>query len=270
MFYLNALIFGIVQALTEFLPVSSSGHLVLLHDILNFDIEQNLAFDIALHLGTATSLMIFFRSELLRLLKTAVCAVKDKKKCVPAELNLLLNLLYAAIPAGIIGVLFQDFIEERLHSPFVVVITLIIGALLFFAVERYSKRSRDLGGMNFRHAVLIGLAQALALIPGISRSGITITAAMALDFKRDEAARFSFLVSLPIILGAGAVKFFDLSAENLDTETIIAFAIGFVSSALLGFLVIKYLLRFLQNHSLAVFGWYRIALSIILLIWLLR
>jgi len=270
MLYLNSLILGLVQALTEFIPVSSSGHLVILHDLLQTDISQNLAFDVALHLGTGFALLIFFRKEIWRYAKVLLYYCVKKENIDKHDLHIAINLIIAAIPAGVIGALFNDFIEERLRSPFVVVFTLILGALLFFAVEKFSKRSKELSVINYGQSVLIGFAQAIALIPGISRSGITMTAAMALNFKREEAARFSFLISLPVIFGAGLMKLFDFTAADFTVPQILTFSIGFLTSGVVGFIVIKYLLKFLQNHSLAVFGWYRIALAIILLIWLMR
>ena len=182
--YLYSIISGIVQAATEFLPVSSSGHLVVLHEILDFNIGDTLAFDVALHLGTALALIIFFRKEIFVYLKAIVTIFIPKQKVNQRDLKDVMLIIYASIPAMILGFIFSKFSIDSLRQVEVVVITLVVVALLFFAVERTAKQTRDYTGMGIGKALYIGCAQALALIPGVSRSGITIIAGMSLDLNR--------------------------------------------------------------------------------------
>ncbi|NQT49281.1 undecaprenyl-diphosphatase UppP [Candidatus Kuenenbacteria bacterium] len=269
MLYIYSLILGIVQGITEFVPVSSSGHLVVLHDIINFNVVDSLAFDVALHLGTVLAVIIFFRIEILRYIVAILEIFIPKRKVNRQDLSEVLLIIYATIPAAIIGFLFEDAIKKLFRNTITVIITLVLGAMLFFLVEKYAKHYKNFSGMGIGRALYIGLAQALALIPGVSRSGITIVAGMSVKLKRSEAARFSFLLSAPIILGAGVLKLREIEWSLLPAEEIGMFIIGFISSFIVGFFVIKYFLKFLQHHNLNVFGWYRIGLALLLSAWLI-
>jgi len=258
---------GFVQALTEFLPISSSGHLLLLHNILNFNLEQNLAFDCALHLGTGLALLIYFWGRIKKFLAAFWAKIFFAQKADKENLSTFYNLVIAVIPAGVIGLLLESFIETRLRGVWLVIVMLILVAVLFFVAERFCNKGKDLKDLNWRQALLIGFGQCLALIPGVSRSGISIVSGMALGLQRSAAAEFSFLVGLPVILGAGIYKLWQIDFGILSSNEIWSFVLGFLSSLILGIVFIKFLLRYLQTHSLRVFAWYRIALALLLIVY---
>jgi len=266
MIYFYSILLGVVQALTEFLPISSSGHLALLHEFLKFNLEDNVAFDVALHLGTGLAILFFFRKEIKKYLVAVINAALPKKKVDNTDLKVALNIFYATIPAAILGVLFEDAIEQQLRSPWVIVTTLLVGAVLFLLIERFGEKDREYTGLGFLRSLYLGFAQSLALIPGLSRSGITIVAGMSLKLKRADAAKFSFLIGLPTILGAGLVKMLKLDWTSLGLENILVFVLGFLVSGLLGLFVIKFLLKYLEGHKLNIFAYYRIALAVILIL----
>jgi len=265
MFYLHAIILAIVQGFTEFLPVSSSGHLVILHNILKFNLAQSLAFDVALHLGTGVALVVYFWKDIKVYLndfwKLCLRDASAKKE----NLDVFFKIIVASIPAIIIGLLLEDLIEGSLRKPIVVIVCLILGGLIFFLIEKV-KTSKKFAQLSFGQAIYIGFAQALALIPGVSRSGITIIAGMSTKLKRAEAAKFAFLMGIPIILGAGLYKFLTIDLMLLDNNELIAFVLGFIVSFLVGWLVIKFLMKFLVNNKLYVFGIYRILLALVLIV----
>lgn len=269
MLYLYSLILGIVQGITEFLPVSSSGHLVILHDLFKLNLTSNLAFDVSLHLGTLLALIIYFRIELLKYVAAIVEIFIPKRAVNKADLSDIMLIIYASIPAAAVGVIFGEAIEKFFRQSIVVAATLIIGAVLMFLAEKYCQPKHDFTGMNILKALYIGVAQVLALIPGVSRSGITIVAGMSAKLKREEAAKFSFLLSMPVIFGAGVFNFFEIDWALLKAPELLMFAIGFVSSFVVGFFVIKYFLNWLKNHSLNGFAWYRIGLALVLITWIL-
>ncbi|MBT4723003.1 undecaprenyl-diphosphatase UppP [Candidatus Falkowbacteria bacterium] len=269
MLFIYSIVLGIVQGITEFLPVSSSGHLVLLHNILNFDFEQNLAFDTALHLGTGFALVLFFWNDIKKYVITFFKFISGSKSVVKSEIDFVFKLIVATIPAVVLGLLFETIIETKLRSEWVVVSTLIIVAVIFLLVEKYSKPKKGMEELTFFKAILIGVAQAFALIPGVSRSGITIVAGMSSKLKRSEAARFAFLLGIPVILGAGFYQIFKLDFSTLESTMIRIFVIGFLASFISGLLVIKFLMKYLTTHKLNVFAWYRIGLAIILILYFL-
>ena len=269
MLYFYSLILGIVQGVTEFIPVSSSGHLVILHDLLQFNLQDSLAFDVALHLGTLLAVVIYFRIELLRYIVVILELFIPKRQVDKKDLSEVGLLIYGTIPAAIIGFLFEEQIKNVFRNTWTVVITLVLVSLLFFVAERFSKQKKSFSEVGFWQAFYIGCAQALALIPGVSRSGVTIVAGMSAKMKRHEAARFSFLLSVPVVLGAGIFKFLDVDWGELPPVEMALFIIGFLSSFIVGYIVIKFLMKFLQKHKLNVFAWYRLGLALLLLIWLL-
>ena len=261
---LHAVLLGIVQGLTEFLPISSSGHLIILPSLLGWG-QQELVFDTVLHLGTAAALMVFFWIDLYiiftNLLKD-VLAGKSKVAKFSDYGKLGIYILVGSIPAGIIGLLLDNFIESRLRGVSAVAAFLLLGSVLMFVAERFSRYFAQV--LTMKKSLIIGLFQALALFPGISRSGSTISAGMLSGLSREEAARFSFLLSVPIVVTAAAFKVVDSFAQlqQLDGLTLI---LGFISSFAVGWLSIKFLLEFLKKHSLYWFVGYRIALAIVLL-----
>ena len=254
----EAIILGILQGLTEFIPVSSSAHLILVPWFFKWDgIVNSLSFDVALHFGTLISLLVYFRKDWLHLLKNIT--QKD---------NMLWKLAAGTVPAVIVGLLIRDWIEQN-RSPVLIAFTLCFVSALMILSERNYKASDRIGmeKVGFADALFIGIAQACALIPGVSRSGITIVAGLSRKFKREDAARFSFLLGTPAVAGASLLEGKNLiGAENIEFDIFIA---GIIVSALVGYLVIKYLLLFLQKYSLRPFAYYRflIAFVIILSIW---
>lgn len=258
-------IFGAAQGITEFLPISSSGHLIILHKFSNLDVD-NLIFDVALHLGSFFALLIFFKKKIYSLF---FCFLKTNKQQEDGKKNLRLFffIFLATIPAGLIGFFFEDKIESYFRNIAVVSATLIIGGLLLFFADKYSKKQKDIYSLSAIEIFLIGIAQALALIPGVSRSAATIIAGLGLKLQRKAAAEFSFLLSIPIIFGAAVKKMLDLKLNALSTSDKLVFIVGILTSFIVSYLVIKYFIKFLEKHSLVWLGWYRIVLGIIILLW---
>lgn len=261
---LQAIVRGTVQGITEFLPISSSAHLILIPWFLGWE-DLGLAFDTALHFGTLISLIWFFRKEwkafamsALNLLRHRVVRNHDDR--------MTLYILVATIPGGVAGLLAGDFIEAELRSPLIPGITLIALALVLLIAERVSAREKDFDRIGWRDAVVIGLAQALALVPGVSRSGVTITAALFVGIRREPAARFSFLLSTPIIAGAAGKKTLDILAQGADSNQLAMIAVGVVTSAIVGYMAIRFMLRYLATNTTYAFIWYRVGLGIVVLL----
>jgi len=251
----KAVILGIIQGVTEFLPVSSTAHLVITPWIFGWTGELNsLSFDIAVHVGTLISLLFCFWKDWIEIL------LKDRK--------MLGYLVIGTIPAGLAGVVFHDFIENSLRNPLIIVFTLVIVGALMLIAEKVSKRKRD--SVILSDAIVIGTAQAIALIPGVSRSGITITAGLFKGLKRDYAAKFSFLLSTPAIAGAATLDFYKSLKINYSHDYSLFF-IGLISAAITGILAIKFLLNFLKKYPLNVFIYYRWVLAgVIFLLYFFR
>jgi len=269
----QAVLLGIVQGLTEFIPISSSAHLVILPWLLNWQ-DPGLAFDIALHLGTLVALLAFFARDWIRLIRAGIASIVERKIGDDVDRRLAWLIVIASVPGAIAGALAESKIEELFHAPnpqhnanamiAMGVIIALLGAALF-AAERLARHLRNLDQISLKDAILIGCAQALAIFPGVSRSGATITAGLALGFERESAARFSFLLSAPLIAGAGAKSMFDLVRKGIAPDEMIFFGVGFLVAALSGYLCIKFLLRFLQNNTTNVFVFYRWGLAILVI-----
>jgi len=258
---LQVIILAIVQGLTEFLPISSSGHLVLVPVFFGWT-DQGLAFDVAVHFGSLIAVMLFFRKDILALLRGSVQVLGAN--VATTEARMALGIALGTIPAALAGLLFVDWIEANLRSPAVIVFTLSGYAVLMILADRLGRRNRDISGIRIKDAVLIGVAQALALVPGTSRSGVTITAAMALGFERQDAARFSFLLAVPVILLASVYSFIGL----LRTEATVAWgqlAIGVVVSAIVAYASIEFFMRFVSRIGLLPFAIYRMILAAVIL-----
>jgi len=266
--FFYAIIFGAVQGITEFLPISSSGHLAVLHDFFHFELADDLSFDVALHWGTLLALVIFFWRDIWILTKGFFRWLTnfDLKNNFEARLSWL--IVFGTIPAGVVGYFFGDWLEATFRSTSSIAFMLIVVGLLFFLLEKYSRREREMGELNWLDAVVIGIAQSVALIPGVSRSGITIIAGLGRKLKRETAARFSFIMSIPAVLGAGIKKFHDLSGAGVAIDWGV-WIVGVLTAAVVGYFCLKYFLKFLSKHSLQVFGWYRIILGLAILIYLL-
>ena len=267
----HALILALVQAATEFLPVSSTAHLILVPWLLGWQ-EHGLLFDIAVHLGTLVAVLLYFAKTWIRLAGLAVG--KEIWKPQPGEPDhdlyenprLFWYLVAATFPAGIAGLALKDYVETAFRSPVVIGVMLIAVGFIIAWAEKVGRFDRELDRLSFGDAMAVGCAQAVALIPGTSRSGITMSTAMFLGVTRHSAARFSFLLSTPIILGAGLKAAVDAWQEGgIPPGEHTAFAVGVVASAIFGYLVIALFLRFLQRATMRVFVYYRIVLGLLVL-----
>lgn len=268
----KAVFLGVLNGLAEFLPVSSTGHLIIAEHILGISQEKfGLTFDAALHLGTAVAVFWFFSGRWLRIMGGLWEMMKKGKKNKEGELGLY--LLLATVPAAVIGLKLEKVIETAFRQPRLVAVALIVGSVLLWLAEKMGRQKiGKIGEIGVIKSFAIGLAQSLALVPGISRSGITIAGGMFLGFSRKTAAEFAFLLSGPIVLGAGGKKFLEVTVAFFHGSTngseISFFMLGIMSSALSGWLAIKFLLTYLNHHSLKVFIIYRIILAIVILIFL--
>ncbi len=264
--YLRAIVLGVIQALTEFLPVSSSGHLVIWGELIGDDLSS-LTFDVALHVGTLFAVLVYFWRDWWRMLIEALRDARTHHVRVQhwsGHARLALLIVLGTIPAVIAGALFEAPIDDHLRTPWVVGAMLISVGLLMGAVDRWGAMALRLADVTPARSLVIGVAQAVALIPGVSRSGITITAGRWMGFDRASAARFSFLLSAPVVFGAGALQLTSAitGGEEMLWGPTVA---GAVAAGLAGLLVIRGLLAFLQTRSLAVFVWYRLVLGVVVL-----
>jgi len=262
---LESIILAIVQGLTEFLPISSSAHLLMVPWLFGWQAPP-FVFDTSLHLGTLVAILIYFRKDLINLFFSFFRVLKTRNLKNDQDGKLAVGIFIGTIPAGLVGLFFEDTIEAKFHSPYVIGVTLILLGIILWLVDKKSKKEKGLDKIGIKEAVLIGCAQALALIPGTSRSGITMTAALLGNFDRETSARFSFLLATPITLAAGLYKLKDLLEIPMTQDIIINFTVGFIVSAISGYLCIKYLIKFLQKNSFAIFAIYRIIIGLILLI----
>jgi len=258
-----ALILGLIQGLTEFLPVSSTAHLVLFPWALGWNdpLLDSLDFDVALHIGTLVAVLIYFREDWVKLISAFFSSIRKKKADNPYE-RLVWLILFATIPAGVIGLKFQHQVEHAFRSPLLIAAALAgVGVVMIFAERSLLRRPRSLSDMNVKDALIIGFAQASAIVPGVSRSGSTIIAGLFTGFSRDEAARFSFLLSTPIIAGASILKFKHLLHGFLNGEAA-TLSVGIIASAVSGYLAIAFLISWVKRNPLNVFAYYRIALAV--------
>lgn len=262
----QALFLGLLQGLTEFLPISSSGHLVVAPQLLGWP-AHSLAFDVALHLGTAAALVAFFWREWLALLRALGTGLLKREARADGRWKLAWMLALGSVPAGLAGLAFEEPVERLLRQPTTVALALAGFGAVMWLVDRLSRRQRKLQDLGYADALLIGLAQVLALWPGVSRAGATICAGLALGLTREAAARFSFLLATPIVVAAGGYKLVkDVLMGGLPAAEGLAFAAGTLTSFLVGLLAIGFLLRFLQRNSLAAFALYRLVVGAAILL----
>ena len=265
---IQAIVLGLVQGATEFAPVSSSGHLILVPWIFGWgligDTDVQKSFDVALHVGTLIGALVYFREDVARYATAWFRSLRTRRLSTPDE-RIAWALFIGTIPGAIAGALFENVIEEKLGAPWLIAVMLVAFGLLLVFVDRRSRADRAFGTIGPKDGLLLGAAQAQALQPGVSRSGVTITAARAMGLDRESAARFSFLLSLPIIAGAGAFKAVDLAQTGLQGHAA-EFVAGMVASAISGFVVIWGLLRYLKRHDFMVFLWYRVAVAALVMI----
>lgn len=259
---LQAIVLGITQGVTEFAPISSSGHLILVPWLFGWpklaDPDLNKTFDVALHLGTLAGALVYFRGDVGRYLAAWVRSIRARSIGTVDE-RLAWALVLGTVPGVIAGASLENVVQERLGQPLLIAAMLAVFGVLLYVVDRRAPERRSISDLRVRDGLALGVAQALALQPGVSRSGVTITAARAMGLDRASAARFSFLLSLPIIAGAGLYKGLDLLRMGMPPGMGAPFAWGIASSAVSGFLVIAFLLSYLRRHDVGVFLWYRLA-----------
>ncbi|MBA2374071.1 MAG: undecaprenyl-diphosphate phosphatase [Chloroflexi bacterium] len=269
---IQALVMGIVQGLTEFLPVSSSGHLIVVPFLFGWDdpFITSLAFSVMLHLGTLVALLVYFRSDWVRLVPAGLAVLRDRSFRADPDRRLAWLLLASTIPAAIAGVVFADVIETSFRQIGLVAIMLVVGGAVLWLADRWGRRDRGLAEVSFPIAFGIGAAQALALIPGISRSGISISAARLAGLDREAAARFSFLMATPITAGAGLVEARRLLTGEAGVEVSLGpLLVGMVAALGSGLVAIHVLLQYVRRRSLSVFVWYRLVLAaVVVVVWL--
>jgi undecaprenyl-diphosphatase len=273
----QSIVLGIVQGLTEFLPISSSAHLLIVPWLFGWKDPAitSIQFDVALHMGTLIAVLAYFARDWQRLIVAFVRSILERRIGDDTDRRLAWFLVIGSIPGAIVGVLAESKVDELFHQPenirtgiVIIAIMMIVLAIVLMLAERIGKRIYDLRTLSFGTALVVGLSQALAIIPGVSRSGSTITAGLFMNLKRESAARFSFLLATPIVLGAGLKKLYDALKlpDAITSAQWPAYTMGFIAAAISGFLCIFFLLRFLQRNSTLPFIVYRVILGIFLLV----
>lgn len=265
MTFIQSLLLGIVQGLTEFLPVSSSAHLVLVPFILNWTLDPTKAFifDVLVQLGTLVAVIAYFWKDLLAIFKAVIVGIRNKKPFEEADSRLGWYIILATIPAGLGGLLLKSKVEAAFSSPVVTAVLLFGTAVMLTLAELFSRKERELEHATALDALVIGLFQLLAIFPGVSRSGATISGGLSRGLKREAAARFSFLMSIPIMLAAGLLSLLDLVKIPDLSSFLPALIIGFIAAMVIGYLSIRWLLNFLKSRSLIPFVVYCAVVSII-------
>ena len=269
---IRAAILGVVQGLTEFLPISSSAHLILVPKYLGWTnpfLDSN-AFDVMLHMGTLVALLVYFWRDLIRILGAWLASIRDRSLAGDPNRRLSWLLVISVVPAAILGAAFEGFFDQTFREAVAWIgVFILVGAALLWLGERWGARVRDLSGLTVPDAVIIGLAQALALFPGTSRSGITIATGLFLGLEREAAARFSFLMAVPVIAGAGLWKARTLVGAGLQGAQVDLLLVGVVTSAAFGFIAIWFLLGYLRRNSTTIFILYRLLLAASVFVFLL-
>ncbi len=266
---IQALVLGIVQGLTEFLPISSSGHLILVPFLLGWKdpFIDSLAFSVVLHMGTLVALLAYFWRDWARLIPAGLAALRDRSFRGDPDRRLAWLLAATLPPAVVLGVLLSSFFEENVRKPLLVAVLLVVGAAILWLADRLGRKTDGIERLSFAGAVGIGFAQALALVPGISRSGISISAGLALGLTREAATRFSFLMATPIVAGAGLFELRKLMAGEVTADVNTgAIAIGFAAALVSGLVAIHVLLGFVRSHSMTIFVAYRVLLAALVVV----
>jgi len=264
----EALFLGLLQGITEFLPVSSSGHLVLLETYLHLDVEKLKLFDVVLHLGTLTAIIIYFWKDFCGLIKGFLAFIGLYRPAPHIKMyqSMIGYLILGTIPAVIIGLFFGDSIDYLFRNTWYVALFMIIMGEVYILAERFLSKYKIKREIGYKQALIIGLAEAVALAPGISRSGSTIAAGLFQGIAREKAARFSFLLAIPAILGAGLLTFVkEMKSGTMQFEWL-AMTVGFIASVAASFATVYFLMRYLKNHTLRVFSYYLIVVGLIIVI----
>ncbi len=262
---LSIIILGIIQGIAEFLPISSSAHLIIFRDLFGIGSfmgkNMELTFDIALHLGTLLAILVFFYKDFFNMIKNGLTkGVKDKQG------RLLWYLVIATIPAGIAGVLFEDLIDELVRKNYLLIaLSLFFMGIIIYLADKMSKSKKDVLDITLKDSIIIGCSQVFALIPGFSRSGTTIASGRILEIKREDAAKFSFFLSAPVVCGAVAIKLLKKSTWLMIQANLGVFLIGILAAFITGLLCIKFLLKYLDHHDFKAFMIYRILLAVIVI-----
>ncbi|MBI2777198.1 MAG: undecaprenyl-diphosphatase UppP [Chloroflexi bacterium] len=269
---IQAIVMGLVQGLTEFLPVSSSGHLIAVPALLGWKdpFIESLAFSVMLHVATLLALLLYFRADWVRLIPAWFASLRERSIGADPDRRLAWLLVVSTVPAVIVGVLLNDLIEGAFREPRLVAVTLVIGGAILWLADRVGRRTERVDGLSFGGAFGIGAAQALALVPGISRSGISISAGLFAGLDRESAARFSFLMAAPITAGAGAWEARRLVTGEAGVDVPLGpFLAGMAAAVVAGLVAISVLLRYLRSHPTTVFVVYRVVLAAVILVaWL--
>ena len=257
---IKSIILGIVEGLTEFLPVSSTGHLILVNQWVTFSEEFTVLFDVFIQLGAILAVVIYFRKDIF---PEKIIEITEKSYII-----FWLKIITAFLPAVVLGLLLADFIEQELFNPVTVSISLFIGGVLLILLDRKDRKStiQSMKEMSFKIALIIGLFQCLAMIPGTSRSAATIIGALLLGCSRKLAAEFSFYLAIPTILGASVYSLMK-SSLSFNSHDIIILSTGFAVSFIVAILVIKFFMNFIKKHSFVAFGYYRIGLALLMFLW---
>lgn len=267
--FVEILILGFIQGVAEFLPISSSAHLIIFRDVFGvgagMSSNMELTFDIALHFGTLLAIGVFFFWDFIKMIQKGFTkGVKDD------DGKILWYLVAATIPAAIAGVLFEDAIENVVRSNYVVITSaLAIMGVIIYLADKYSKQTKNIKKMTLKDAIIVGCSQVFALIPGFSRSGTTIAAGRILGLDRESAAKFSFYLSAPVVLGAVVLQFIKGDAFSVIVANLGTFVLGILVSFVIGLLCIKYLLKYLQKHNFKIFMVYRVALAVVVLVYII-
>ena len=271
---IQALVMGVVQGLTEFLPVSSSGHLIVVPFLLGWDdaFLTSLAFSVMLHIGTLVALLVYFRSDWIRLIPAGLAALRDRSFQGDDDRRLAWLLVIATIPAALAGFLFEDIIETSFRQVGLVALMLVLGGVLLLVADRFGASSRRVPDITPQIALIVGVGQALALVPGLSRSGVTISAGRMVGLDRESAARFAFLMATPITAGAGLYEVVRLVRQGgIGDASVAPLLVGMVAAMLSGLAAIHFMLGFLRRQSLDVFVLYRFVIAaVVLIVWLSR
>lgn len=260
--FIQIFILAVVQGLTEFLPVSSSAHLILVPILSGWE-DQGLAFDVAVHVGTLSAVVLYFRKELVKMTQAWIASILGRG--ISAEAKLAWAVLFGTIPVGLAGLLFKDFIAENLRTAYVLASSTLVFALFLWWADKTGRRHRDEYSINWKDVLFIGIAQALALIPGTSRSGATMTAALMMGLTRQAAARFSFLLSIPVIVLAGGLETKEY-LEHASLNDMQPLMLGALLSGVSAYFCIHYFLKLLERIGMLPFVIYRIVLAIFLFV----
>src|SRR3989344_2051485 len=263
MTYFVAIILGFIEGATEFIPVSSSGHLIIFRKVFETNDISGLAFDAVLQLSATLALVVYFWVDIWPLIKDIWKMIRRRNLEIQTNKTLTYAILLGTIPAVIFGLMFENWMETIFRNVELVALTLVLGSILFWFAEKVAKQDKLL---SWRRGIIVGFFQCLALVPGISRSGATISGGLIVGLTKDEAIRFSFLLSIPVLLGAGLKKLFEVRYGLLSMDFGFPLLLGCITAFITGLFAINFLIKYLKTHNLNVFIWYMVILAIILLL----